>query len=135
MDSTILADALRSRRGVSYRLLELIDSGKFELCVSVPLLFAYQDALRGLLGAGRLTERDLGDILDYICRVARPNRLSYLWRPFLQDLHQDMVLELAVTAGCDLIVTHSLDAYRGAELLGVQVVTPKEWLHRLGGTP
>ena len=134
MDSSVLVGALRSRRGASHKLLGLMDSGKYQVCIAVPLLLVYQDVVRALLRTSRLTEKDLSDILDYLCRMASPSRISYLWRPFLQDPHHDMALELAVAAGCDLIVTHNLDAFRGAELLGVRVVTPKELLQEIGET-
>ena len=42
-----------------------------------------------------------------------------------------MVLELAVAAGCDAIVTHNIRDFHGAEELGVRVLTPKQFLQEL----
>ena len=39
-----------------------------------------------------------------------------------------MLLELAVAAGCDFIVTHNIRDFQGSELFGVHAVTPKDFL-------
>jgi predicted nucleic acid-binding protein len=132
MDTSVLVAALRSRRGASHRLLTLLDTGQFELNVSIPLVLEYEDVARRLLGEISLTETDINDILDYICRVANHRKVFYLWRPFLSDPDDDMVLELAVTAGCDFIVTHNRRHFRGAEEFGVSVVTPGDFLQKIG---
>ena len=46
-----------------------------------------------------------------------------------------MVLELAATADCDVIVTYSKKDFRGAERFGLRVVTPKEFLGEIGELP
>lgn len=43
-----------------------------------------------------------------------------------------MVLELAVTANCDFIVTYNKRDFDGVECFGLGVVTPKEFLERIG---
>jgi predicted nucleic acid-binding protein len=43
-----------------------------------------------------------------------------------------MVLELAVTANCDFIVTDNKDDFQGLEQFGIRAVTPKEFLQELG---
>ncbi len=42
-----------------------------------------------------------------------------------------MVLELAVSAGCDSIVTHNLADFAGAERFSVKVLTPAQFLRSL----
>jgi len=46
-----------------------------------------------------------------------------------------MVLELAVNAGCDFIVTYNKGDFEGAERFGLQVVTSKEFLVKIGELP
>lgn len=113
----------------------LIGSGKFEINVSVPLVLEYEDVAKRLIGTISLTESNIDDIIDYICAVANRKKVFYLWRPFLKDPKDDMVLELAVAANCEFIVTYNIDDFRGVERFGLRVVTPKEFLREIGELP
>ncbi len=132
MDTNVLVAALRSRRGASYRLLSLVGDERFELNVSVPLVLEYEAAAKGLIGEIPLEEEDIDDILDYICAQARRWKLHYLWRPTLRDPRDEMVLEVAVVAGCEYIVTHNVRDFEGVEKFGLRVVTPREFLREIG---
>ncbi|MBI3422263.1 MAG: putative toxin-antitoxin system toxin component, PIN family [Acidobacteria bacterium] len=132
IDTNIWIAALRSKRGASHKLLSLIDSGKYEANISVPLVLEYEDAAKRLVGEIPLTERDIDDILDYICAVANHHKIYYLWRPFLSDPGDDMILELAVTAECDFIVTYNQSDFVGIEQFGLITLTPKEFLQKIG---
>ena len=44
-------------------------------------------------------------------------------------------LELAVSAGCDFIVTYNRLDFEGTEKFGIEVVTPKEFLQGIGELP
>lgn len=59
--------------------------------------------------------------------------IFFLWRPFLRDPGDDMVLEVAVEAGCEFIVTHNLRDFAGSERFHVRPVSPGEFLRLLGG--
>ena len=135
IDTNVFIAALRSRRGAAYRLLTLIDSGKFETNLSVPLVLEYEDVAKRLIGDFALTAGDIDDILDYICAVASRKKVFYLWRPFLKDPKDDMVLELAVTAGCNFIITYNNKDFQGVERFGVSVMIPQEFLKEIGDLP
>ena len=132
IDTNVLVAALRSRRGASFRLFELIDSGKFHPCISVPLVLEYEAAAKDLIGQVPLRERDVDAVIDYVCKVASHHQIYYLWRPFLKDAKDDMVIELAVTAACDAIVTYNVSHFEGAEQFGLKVMTAKELLQEIG---
>jgi putative PIN family toxin of toxin-antitoxin system len=135
VDTSVLIAALRSRQGAAYKLLMLLGSGKFEVSISVPLVLEYEDVAKRLVGEVLLTERDIDHILDYICRVANHKKIFFLWRPFLMDPKDDMVLELAVVAQCDFIVSYNEKDFQGVDQFGVRVVTPKELLQEIGELP
>ena len=135
IDTNVLVAALRSKRGASYKLLNIINSEKFSIHISVPLVLEYEDVAKRLLEDIPLTEQDVDDILDYLCAVAQRHQIFYLWRPFLKDPKDDMVLELAVTANCDFIVTYNKRDFQGAERFGLRVVTSKEFLEEIGELP
>jgi predicted nucleic acid-binding protein len=58
--------------------------------------------------------------------------MYFLWRPYLRDEKDEMVLELAVVAGCDYIITYNKGDFKGTEKFGIQVITPKEFLEKIG---
>ncbi len=135
IDTNVVVSALRSRRGASHKLLLLIDSGKFETCLSVPVLLEYEDVCKRLVGQVPLTESEVDDVLDYLCREAEHVTVYYLWRPFLNDPKDDMLLELAVAGGCDYIVTYNLRDFQGVERFGIGLRTAKELLQEIGELP
>ena len=134
VDTNVLVAAIRSRRGASFKLLSLVDSGAFELALSVPLVLEYEEVLkRGARVAG-LTHQDVDDILDYLCRVAHQQPIYFLWRPVLRDPHDDMVLEVAVESESKYIVTFNLRDFAGAQQFGVAVAEPRRFLDDIGGS-
>jgi putative PIN family toxin of toxin-antitoxin system len=135
IDTNVLTAALRSQYGASYKLFMLLGSGKFEINLSVPLAIEYEEAARNLIGKTSLRGRDIEDILDYLCSVANRRKVFYLWRPFLKDPKDDMVLELAVGAGCRVIVTYNKAHFEGVKRFGIRVLTAQEFLRAIGELP
>lgn len=132
IDTNVVVSALRSQRGASYKLLMEVGSDKFDVNISVPLVLEYEDAAKRLIGKIRLTKRDIEDVLDYICSETKRWKIFYLWRPYLKDPKDDMVLELAVTSKSDFIVTYNKRDFQNIRTFGLQVVTPKELLKLIG---
>lgn len=94
----------------------------------------YEDVAKRLTTETALSTQDVDDIIDYLCSVAHLQEIHFLWRPFLKDPKDDHVLELAVEAGCDVIVTHNVKDFAGSEQFGVEVLRPAEYLESIGGT-
>ena len=113
----------------------LVGGEKFAISVSVPLVLEYEEAVKRLIGPAAWSERGIDDILDYICAAADHQEVFYLWRPFLKDADDDMVLEVAVAAGCDFIVTYNKTDFGNVERFGLRVVTAKEFLEEIGELP
>jgi putative PIN family toxin of toxin-antitoxin system len=132
IDTNVLVAALRSRRGASHRLMRLIGSDRFEINVSVPLVLEYEAAATRIVEEVPLDQADLDAIIDFICKVAHHRQIYFLWRPFLKDPEDDMVLELAVTSGSEVIVTYNVSDFEGAEQFGISVMTAKEFLEEIG---
>lgn len=135
LDTNVLIAALRSRRGASFRLLSLVGTGRFDIAVSVPLVLEYEGVANRILPELGMNVDDVGDILDYLCSVAIHRPVFFLWRPTLPDPKDDMVLELAVDAGAPVIVTFNTRDFAGAERFGVRVLTPREYLQKIGDIP
>jgi len=131
LDTNVVVAALRSRQGASFKLLSLLEEDRFEVAISVPLLLEYEDVLTRQIQAGLYEQQDIDDFLDYLCQTAHRQSIFFLWRPFLPDPKDDMVLELAVAAGCEAIVTHDQRDFVGAERLGVRIDAPRDFLRIL----
>ena len=133
LDTSVWISALRSRRGASFRLLSLIASGSYESAISVPLILEYEAVGKRRAHAAGLMHDDIDDLIDYICLVSKRQDIFYLWRPFLRDYGDDLVLELAVAADCDAIVTHNIRDFEGVEKqFQIAIWTPQQALHRIG---
>jgi putative PIN family toxin of toxin-antitoxin system len=132
IDTNVLVSAIRSRTGASFRLLSLVDCGKFSVCVSVPLVLEYEAAAKRISKTIGLASSYIDDILDYICLVADRYKVYYLWRPLLRDARDDMVLELAVASNADAIITYNKADFKGSEQFGVRIASPKEFLQQIG---
>jgi putative PIN family toxin of toxin-antitoxin system len=131
IDTNVLVSALRSRRGASFKLLSLIDSGNFIINISVPLFYEYEEVLKRMSWPGKPANQYISDILDYICIVAEKWKIHYLWRPKLLDPNDEMILELAVTSQSKFIITYNKSDFREAKEFGISVLNPFEFLNKL----
>jgi len=134
LDTNVLVAGLCSRQGASFRLLSLLGAGRFEVALSVPVVLEYEDVLTRP-GVVPLSADDVGAVLDYLCAVGSPYSVFYLWRPYLRDPGDDMVLELAVAAGCDAVVTHNVRDFGGVDRFGLRAVRPADFLGSIGERP
>jgi predicted nucleic acid-binding protein len=108
----------------------MVGNGKFDICLSTPLLIEYEDVLaREALGIAKSAAED---VLDYLCHVAMAQEIHYLWRPFLKDPKDDLVLELAVASQSPLIITYNVKDFAGSERFGIRPARPAKFLSKLG---
>lgn len=132
IDTNIIVSALKSRNGFSFDLLSIIDDKRFQVFISVPLVLEYEDAIKRNKSKIKLTKLEIDTILDYICFASEKRKIFYLWRPFLKDPKDDMVLELAVESESDYIISFNKRDFTGIEKFNLQVITPKEFLKIIG---
>lgn len=131
LDSSVLVAGFRSRQGASFRLIELLRAEKFEIGISVPLALEYEDVLTRHARSLGLRRSAVTTIVDYLCAVGKQQSIHFLWRPLLRDPNDEFVLEVAVAAGCQYIVTHNVRDFAGAERLGVKILRPGQFLRQL----
>ncbi|PSB18210.1 hypothetical protein C7B65_16015 [Phormidesmis priestleyi ULC007] len=72
------------------------------------------------------------DLLGFHCAVAKHHQIFFLWRPYLPDPKDDRVLELAVKAECNYIITYNLRDFVDVKRFGLQAPEPAFFLHRIG---
>ena len=135
-DTSVLVAAARSRQGASFALVNSIPAAEFQICLSVSLYAEWQDVLTRSehLPPGQAAE-DALTFLRFLASQAHLQEIHFLWRPFLPDADDDMLLELAFASGCGHIVTHNVSDFRGSERLGVTAITPRDFLHLIRPKP
>src|SRR5215472_3185399 len=101
LDTNVLVAAARSRQGASFALVSSIPAPEFQPCLSVGLYAEWQEVLmrQENLPPDRTPEDALA-FVRYLASQSHLQEIHFLWRPFLPDANDDMVLELAFAARC-----------------------------------
>lgn len=132
LDTSVLVAAARSRNGASYQLVSMLPTQRFDFALTIALYTEWQAVLTRPehMPLGVSVDGALG-YLRYLASLAHLQDVHFLWRPFLRDPDDDMVLECAVASGSQYIVTHNLKDFRRVPELNVQAVTPADFLKLL----
>ena len=136
LDTSVLVAAARSRNGASFELMSMLPSRRFEPALTIALYTEWQAVLTRPehLPPGATAEMSLG-YLRYLASIAHLQDVHFLWRPFLSDPDDDMVVECAVASGSQFIVTHNIKDFRRVEELKLQAVKPVDFLNLLRTSP
>ena len=135
LDTNIVFAGLYSVLGASFQVLRALTAGKVQPVLSVALLFEYEDVLKRNSRKVGLTHWDIDAFLDNMCSLSSFQKIHFLWRPFLPDLKDDHVLELAVASQVKKIVTFNVKDFKDVDQFGVKIISPKqlleeiEWVH------
>lgn len=134
MDTDTVVAALRSPSGASAELLRRARRGEIVLAASVSLFMEYEAVCsrpEHLLAAG-LAARDIGVFLDGLAHMVEPVEVHFLWRPQLRDPADELVLEAAVNAAAQALITFNLKHFaRATERFGLTVSQPGPFLRSL----
>lgn len=132
IDTNVIYASLYSTRGASHALLKLLADGVVTACLSVTLAFEYEEVLKRDKSRLGLNDKDINAILGYLVSRSERTKVFYLWRPYLRDQKDDMVLEVAVAGKVDYLVTHNINDFTGADRFGIKVVTPGWFIKNSG---
>jgi putative PIN family toxin of toxin-antitoxin system len=135
IDTSVLIAALKSRRGASFRLLEMAGDERWQLNMSVALALEYEAIGKREANKLGIPDSAIDDIVDMLCKRSPHHAIHFRLRPELPDPDDEFVLELAFAARCDFIVTHNVRDLKAAERFGIAVVTPGEFLGTIGVRP
>ncbi|MCS6996193.1 MAG: putative toxin-antitoxin system toxin component, PIN family [Casimicrobiaceae bacterium] len=134
LDTDVVVAAMRSPRGASAGLLRLLRQGRLRVAVSVPLFAEYEAVCQRPhhRQAAGLTEAQVSAFLDGLASLVTPVEIHYNWRPQLRDVADEMVLEAAVNAGADALVSFNhRDFAAAAARFGLRLRLPGEVLRSL----
>lgn len=134
LDTDVVVSGVRSPMGASAEVLRAARNRNIEIAVSVPLVLEYESVLGRAehLQASGLAIADMQVIVDVLVDVADWTRIDYRWRPQTRDPADEMVLEAAINAGVDAIVTFNKRHFsKAAEKFGIACLWPYEALEKV----
>lgn len=129
LDTSVVVAGLRSATGASAGILQLVLTGEVTVCLDYKMSCEYRDvaARPEHRKASGLSARQIADFLSVLEDVAEPVRIKRRYRNLSPDPADDMVLELAINAAADAIVTHNLRHLKQpANRFGISVVAPEQ---------
>jgi putative PIN family toxin of toxin-antitoxin system len=132
IDTNVFISALKSKRGASFKLIFGTSRERFEQNISPTLIFEYESVAKRELSNIALNDSQIDSILDMICNWSIKCEIYFLWRPYLKDPKDDFILELAIESQSEYIITYNKNDFKGIEKFGVKVLTPKEFLKKIG---
>ena len=91
-------------------------------------MLQYEDVLSRSDFRSYLTKEDLETVLDGLVASSVRVRVPFLWRPYLSDPGDDMVLEAAVASEAVCIVTYDLRHFAGIDKFGIRAIRPNDFL-------
>ena len=134
LDTSVIVAALRSRRGASNRLVELVALERLRPLVTTALFLEYEEVLQRpehRLATGMSVE-DVEGFLAAFASATEAVEVNFRWRPQLKDSRDEFVLEAAVNGNADALVTHSVRDFRSAaQLFSLRLLLPRELLKEL----
>ena len=132
IDTNVFVAALRSADGASRAVIRRCLQGQYAPCMSLALFAEYRDVMgrEPLFAASPLTSGERQELFHAFVAVCRLTEIYYLWRPNLRDEADNHVLELAVAAGAQAIVTYNRADFLNAELHfpELRITTPADLL-------
>ena len=135
MDSNVIVASLISSRGDNRAVLRACLDGSVQPVIGETLFLEYED----VMGRSQLFERcplsksERRDLHEAFLSVCEWVHVYYGWRPNLVDEGDNHLMELAVAAGADWIVTNNIGDFCRAELRfpTVGIVRPGEFIREM----
>jgi uncharacterized protein len=124
----VLVSGLIYRRGKPHELLQRGLAGDVSLAVSQPILDEMAEVLVRKFGA---TPEEVAEALGIISQAARTVKPAVQLDVIKEDLSDDRILECAVSAGSDYIITGDKDLLRLGRYDGMRVLTVADFLDLL----
>ena len=131
LDTNVIFAGLDSKTGASRQIMLRLADDEFAAFTSGLLFAEYCGVLHRHRDRFGLTAAELDDFLDGLASLMYAQEIHFQWRPLLPDAKDDMVLECAIAAGADFLVTFNIRDFSNGAGFTPQIVTPAQFLLRL----
>lgn len=135
LDANVMVSGLRSSRGASFRILQMIRRGNlsFRLHLSTAVLLEYEEVLQRNFVPARYRADQIGDFLDDLVAASVRHAQIKGLRPVSADPDDDSLVELAVTADVRALITFNTRHFAKISALGIDLLTPGQLPQRYPG--
>ena len=130
VDTNVLISGLVYRRGKPHDLLQRALAGEISLAVSQPIVDEMADVLARKFGATLQETAEAREIVAEAARIVTP---SVELNVIAHDPPDNRVLECAMSAGSDYIVTGDKDLLRLKQFDSIRIVSVAEFLDIAAG--
>lgn len=135
VDTNVLLGALLRQGGPNRKVLRACLEHRLLPYVGLKLFLEYEDVLarERLFRNCPLNAAERQQLFAAFLSVAEWTEVHYLWRPNLRDERDNHLMELAVAASAEILVTNNLCDFRNAELHfpSIRVLSPSDCLEVL----
>jgi putative PIN family toxin of toxin-antitoxin system len=134
LDTSVVVAALRTTLGAGSAVLRLVAEREMIALATPPLFLEYEEVLQRAeqrLAHG-LDNEELESFLSELAAVVEPIELHFRLRPQLRDPKDEMVLETAINARADALVTYNISDFAVAgRRFQIPVLTPGQLLQKV----
>lgn len=136
IDTSVLVSAILGHGGgASRQVLRRCLLEDLSPVMGTALFLEYEDVVsrRSIIDRSPLAETEIEELLDAFASVCSWTTVYYRWRPNLLDEADDHLLELAVAAGAEEIVTKNVRHLRSGDLRfdEIRILKPEQILEEL----
>ncbi len=132
VDTSVFVSALLSESGASREVIRRCLQGRHTACMSLALFSEYRDLLgrETVFANCPLSKTECMELFHALIATCRMTEIYYLWRPNLIDEADNHVMELAVAARAEIIVTHNLADFKQTQLKfpAIRILSPANFL-------
>jgi predicted nucleic acid-binding protein len=129
IDTNVIFEGLTSQGSASGLVIDSWLAGLFSPCISNALAYEYVDVLSRKLSADRW--KRIKPVLGVLLSKANFIPIHYTWRPASPDPADEHLIDCAMNAGAVLVTWNTKDFKTARSSLGLQVMTPLEFLNIL----
>jgi predicted nucleic acid-binding protein len=126
IDTNVVFEGLTTQGGASGLVMDAWLAGLFQPCVSNALAYEYADVLSRKLNPHRWQK--IKPVLGKLLLDADFIPIYYMWRPSSPDPADEHLIDCAMNAGALLVTWNMKDFKTARSSLGLQVLSPIEFL-------
>ncbi|TGK10700.1 putative toxin-antitoxin system toxin component, PIN family [Leptospira stimsonii] len=134
LDTNVLYQALRAKKGASRAILELVFDQKIKLGLSIAVFKEYEEVLNRRTSKADLgiNDKEIKKILGFIAYASYPQTIYFAFRPNLRDEDDNHFVELAIACNADYLITSNVKDYlidNDLKFQDLKVITPSNFMN------